>query len=76
MDMKNILKYTLAAGAAVSIFASCDLDLTPTTSIAYEEGGRLFISANDIKSFENGIMASYRALQYGDYTQTSESQTD
>ena len=49
MDMKNILKYTLAAGAAVSIFASCDLDLTPTTSIAYEEGGRLFISANDIK---------------------------
>ncbi len=76
MDMKNILKYTLAAGAAVSIFASCDLDLTPTTSIAYEEGGRLFISANDIKSFENGILASYRALQYGDYTETSEVQTD
>lgn len=74
--MKNILKYTLAVGAAVSMFASCDLDLTPTTSIAYEEGGRLFISANDIKSFENGILASYRALQYGDYTETSEVQTD
>ncbi|MGM9769854.1 MAG: RagB/SusD family nutrient uptake outer membrane protein [Candidatus Cryptobacteroides sp.] len=74
--MKNILKYTLAVGAAVSMFASCDLDLTPTTSIAYEEGGRLFISANDIKSFENGILASYRVLQYGDYTETSEVQTD
>ena len=74
--MKNILKYTLAVCAAASMFASCDLDLTPTTSIAYEEGGRLFISSNDIKSFENGIMASYRALQYGDYTQTSEVQTD
>ncbi|MGM9742102.1 MAG: RagB/SusD family nutrient uptake outer membrane protein [Candidatus Cryptobacteroides sp.] len=74
--MKNILKYTLAVGMAVSMFASCDLDLTPTTAIAYEEGGRLFISANDIKTFENGIMASYRALQYGDYTQTSEVQTD
>lgn len=51
---------------------SCDMDLVPTGSIAYEEGKPLFLTANDVQAFQNGVMMSYRGLQYGVYTQTSE----
>lgn len=74
--MKNILKYFIVGGAAVTMLSSCDLNLLPTTSIAYEEGSELFLTENDVTAFQNGVMASYRALQYGVYTQTSEVQCD
>lgn len=76
MKMKNILKYIITGGAAVTMLASCDLNLLPTTDIAYEEGGVLFLNENDVAAFQNGVMASYRALQYGVYTQTTEVQCD
>ena len=76
MKMKNILKYFLVGGAAVTMFSSCDLNLLPTTDIAYEEGSELFLTENDVAAFQNGVMASYRALQYGVYTQTTEVQCD
>lgn len=74
--MKNILKYFLVGGAALTMLSSCDLNLLPTTSIAYEEGSELFLTKNDVAAFQNGVMASYRALQYGVYTQTTEVQCD
>ena len=76
MKMKNILKYFIVGGAAVTMLSSCDLNLLPTTSIAYEEGSELFLTENDVTAFQNGVMASYRALQYGVYTQTTEVQCD
>lgn len=74
--MKNILKYFIVSGAAVTMLSSCDLNLLPTTDIAYEEGSELFLTENDVTAFQNGVLASYRALQYGVFTQTSEVQCD
>ncbi len=76
MKMKNILKYFMAGGVAVTMLSSCDLNLLPTTSIAYEEGTQLFLNENDVQAFQNGVMASYRSLQYGVFTQTSEVMCD
>lgn len=73
---KNILKYTFAAGAAMLMLASCDLDLTPEDAISYEEGKRLFTSESDIASFDNGLHSSFRALLYGAHSQTSEIMCD
>ena len=74
--MKNILKYFLVGGVAVTMMSSCDLDLKPTGSIPYEEGTALFLTEADIAAFQNGVLASYRAVQYGVYTQTSEVMCD
>lgn len=74
--MTNILKYTFAAGAAVLMLASCDLNLTPESAIAYEEGKRLFVSESDITAFDNGLHASFRAMFYGANSQTSEIMCD
>ena len=46
-NMKNILKYALAAGIAAVMLASCDLDLVPTTSIAYTPGESPMLTATD-----------------------------
>ena len=74
--MKNILKYTLAAGIAVVMLASCDLDLVPTTSIAYTPGESPMLTATDVTEFTNGVLSSYRGLYYGVYSQTSEVMCD
>lgn len=71
MKMKNIFKYMMAGVAAVTML-SCEMDLVPTTSIAYDESQPLFLTSTDVQSFQNGVMVSYRSLQYGVYTQTSE----
>lgn len=76
MKMKNILKYFIVGGTMVTMLSSCDLNLLPTTSIAYEEGSELFLTENDVTAFQNGVLASYRALQYGVFTQTTEVQCD
>ena len=74
--MKNIIKHILVGGVAAALFCSCNLDLVPTTSIAYDEGSTLFLTQNDVNAFQNGVLTSYRALQYGVYTQTSEVMCD
>ena len=76
MKMKNILKYFIVGGAAMTMLSSCDLNLLPTTSIAYEEGSQLFLTETDVTAFRNGVLASYRSLQYGVYTQTTEVMCD
>ena len=74
--MKNILRNILVGGMAATMLMSCDLNLVPTTSIVYEEGTPLFIQASDVEEFQNAILASYRAVQYGSYTQSSEVMAD
>ena len=58
------------------MFASCDLNLTPTTSITYEEDTPLFLTKRDIAEFQNGVIASYRGLHYGSSWQTVEVMTE
>lgn len=72
MKMNNILKYIVAGAASVTMLASCEMNLVPTTGIAYEEGKPLFLTENDVQSFQNGVMVSYRSLHYGDYYITGE----
>ena len=76
MNMKKIFTYILAATAAVMTFAACDLDLVPNSSIAYEEGGVLIQTANNLKSFENGINASFRSYQMGEFQMAEEFMLD
>jgi len=76
MKMKNIFRNILVGGMAATMLVSCNLDLVPTTSITYEEGTPLFLTKNDIVEFQNGVLASYRALQYGSGYQTVEVMTE
>lgn len=76
MKMNNIIKNILVGGMAATMLVSCDLDLVPTTAIVYEEGKPLFLQENDVIAFQNGVLASYRAVQYGTYTQSSDVMCD
>jgi len=74
--MKNTLRNILIGGIAVATFVSCNLDLVPSTSISYQEGTPLIKTDADIVEFQNGVLASYRALQYGTAYQTVEVMTE
>lgn len=74
--MKNTLRNILLGGMVVVMAASCDLNLTPTTDITYEEGTPLLLTKRDIAEFQNGVIASYRGLHYGSAYQTVEVMTD
>ena len=74
--MKNIFRNILIGGLAVTMVASCDLNLVPSTSIVYEEGKPLFLSKRDIAEFQNGVIATYRGLHYGSSWQTVEVMTE
>ena len=70
--MKNILKTILLVGVTAVTVASCDLDLRPKSAIVFDEDKPFFTSVTDIESFRNGVLASYRAVQYGSFTQSTE----
>ena len=70
--MKNILRNILLGGLSVTMLASCNLDLVPSTAIKYEKGERLILSGQDVQEFLNGVIASYRGLHYGQFYQTVE----
>ena len=74
--MKKSFIYMIAAVAIASVLSSCDLNLKPTTSIAYVEGEPLMISASDVSEFENGILTSFRSRFDGVYYQTQEVMVD
>ena len=74
--MNNIIKNILLGGMAAGLLVSCDLNLTPTDAIVYEDGTPLFLQESDIVAFQNGVLANYRGLQYGSYTQSSEVMCD
>ena len=56
----------------MTMFASCNLDLFPSTAIPYEDGDLLILSEQDVVEWQNGVLASYRGVQYGTYYQTVE----
>lgn len=74
--MKNIFGKILTVTAAALVAVSCDLDLTPRNSIAYQEDGVLFQNSNDVTSFRTGIYASFRGCQGGTYSMIEEFQLD
>jgi hypothetical protein len=74
--MKKSFIYMIAAVAIASVLSSCDMNLKPTTSIAYVEGEPLMISASDVSEFENGILSSFRSRFDGVYYQTQEVMVD
>ncbi len=74
--MKKIFRNILLGGVAVSMLASCNLDLFPTTDIPYEDGDLLILNSIDVAEFQNGVLASYRGLHYGGHYQIPEVMTD
>ena len=74
--MKKSFIYMIAAVAIASVLSSCDMNLKPTTSIAYVEGEPLMISDTDVSEFENGILTSFRSRFDGVYYQTQEVMVD
>lgn len=76
MNMKNIIRNIFVGGMTTAMLLSCDMNLVPTTAIVYDENEPLLISENDVKSFQNGVLASYRSVQYGTYSYTSELMCD
>ncbi len=73
--MKTIKIFALSAFAAV-LLSSCDLDLYPTYAIAYKEGGQMITSKTELADYERGLFASFRGIQYGEYSMTEEIQCD
>lgn len=73
--MKKI--YTLFAAAfAVLTVASCNMDLKPLKSIAYDPDAQLIETSSDLTSFEIGIMSRFRSTLGGDYDVTEELMMD
>lgn len=70
--MKNIFKTTLVAAMALLI-ASCELDLTPSTSISQADA---FQSIDDVAKFDNGLAHRYRTCFYGIFSYTNEVQSE
>ncbi len=64
--MKKILN-SLALIAAVSVFASCDLNLFPNDAIAYNPE-QIVTNETDLNGFENGMLAYFRGTHYGIYS--------
>ena len=74
--MKRILKTIAISVSAVAVLASCDLNLVPIDSITYEEGGQLIQTEANLTALENGVLHSFRALQMGKYSLTSDLMMD
>ena len=65
-NMKRNIIRLFAAAASLSVLISCNLDLYPISSIAYDEDQVLIENATNLTAIENGILSSYRSLQNGD----------
>ncbi len=74
--MKNILMNNFLGGAVAVMLASCDLNPLPTTAIVFDENTPILQSVSDIQSFRNGVLASYRGVQYGSYSRSTEVMCD
>ncbi|MBO4671157.1 MAG: RagB/SusD family nutrient uptake outer membrane protein [Bacteroidales bacterium] len=74
--MKRIFTYIISAVASVSLLASCDLDIYPISSIAYDEDAQLIQTAANLTALENGLLQSYRTYQMGEFTIASEVEMD
>lgn len=70
--MKKIIKYAFVAAVALFV-ASCDLDLTPSTSISQNDA---FQTITDAGKFDNGLAHRYRTCFYGIFSYTNEVQSE
>ena len=70
--MKRVLKNIMVA-ASVILFASCDLDLTPSTAISQDDA---FKTVADAAKFDNGLANRYRTCFYGICSFTNEVQSE
>lgn len=73
--MKKIYSILSVCVAAV-LFASCDMNLTPKTSISYDPDGQLIQTSANLTAFETGILARFRSMVSGDYEQVEEVMMD
>ena len=74
--MKRIFQSIAILVSAVAVLASCEMNLVPIDSIAYEEGGQLIQTQANLNALENGMLNSFRSIQMGEYTITSELMMD
>lgn len=74
--MKNILKNIFLGGVVAVMLSSCEMEPRPTTAIVIDEGKPILTSLSDIEGFRNGLLANFRALQYGVYSQSTEVMCD
>lgn len=71
--MKRYNYITIAVFAAVCLFCSCDMDLTPHGEIVDTEA---LETVDDFEKFVNGIYAQMRSVTSGDYVILSDIQMD
>ena len=64
--MKKILNI-ITLGVAVSVLASCNLDLEPNYGVAYNPE-QIVTNESDLNGFENGMFAYFRGTHYGVYS--------
>lgn len=69
-------KIFIALTACLAALWSCNMDLKPLTSIAYDPNAPLIVTADNLTAFENGIMARFRATLGGDYDLVEEVMLD
>lgn len=74
--MNKISKYILLLGLGAVVLTSCNMDEAPTYAINVEEGDSLINSKGSLELMENGMLASYRSCQYGEFSQAEEIQCD
>lgn len=74
--MKKISKYIFVLGIGLTTLTSCNLDVTPSTSISYSDGDTLIKTKDNLEKLENGIISSYRSCFYGEYSQAEEVMCD
>ncbi len=74
MNMKKYIKIALAA-ASVAFLSACDLELTPKGQLAYNPE-QIITNETDLVGFEAGVIAQFRALDYGIYDWASDVQMD
>ena len=70
--MKKIFGYISSIAVTLAVMTSCDLNLTPTTSIAFKEGAQMITSKTELDEYERGILSSFRSLHYGEFSMTSD----
>ena len=74
--MKKILKYIIVSTFTAALLSACNMNLVPINSVTYEEDGQLIQSEASLNALENGMLSSFRAIQMGTYSITSELMMD
>lgn len=74
--MNKISKYIYLLGLGAIVLTSCNMNEAPTYAINVEEGDSLINSKGSLELMENGMLASYRSCQYGEFSQAEEIQCD